>query len=68
MVTLRFSYFERIIKCLVNNTFFQTGNSFENVEIENGDWCDFDEKNGNSVAISEFKSNFIKVKAFKGKK
>lgn len=41
------------------------GNSFENVEIENGDWCDFDEKKGNSVAISEFQSNFIKVKGKK---
>lgn len=45
--------------------FSALGNTFENVEIENGDWCDFDEKNGNSVAISEFKSNFIKVKGKK---
>ncbi|XP_070493364.1 UPF0587 protein GA18326 isoform X2 [Chironomus tepperi] len=41
------------------------GNTFVNVEIENGDWCDFDEKNGNSVAISEFKSNFVKIKGKK---
>ncbi|KAL7029946.1 hypothetical protein ACKWTF_006438 [Chironomus riparius] len=41
------------------------GTTFENAEIENGDWCDFDEKNGKSVAISEFKSNFVKVKGTK---
>lgn len=41
------------------------GNIFENAEIDNGDWCDFDEKNGNSVAVSEFKSNFAKVKGKK---
>ncbi|KAG5680687.1 hypothetical protein PVAND_010180 [Polypedilum vanderplanki] len=39
------------------------GNTFENVEIdETGDWADFDEKNNNSVAISEFKSQFVKIK------
>ena len=39
------------------------GNSFDEVEIdESGDWADFDEKNNNSVAISEFKSQFVIIK------
>lgn len=39
------------------------GNTFENAEIdESGDWADFDEKRNNSVAISEFKSQFVKIK------
>lgn len=40
----------------------EDGPVFEDVEIENGDWVDFDEKNGNSVSIAEFKSQFIKIK------
>lgn len=39
------------------------GNTFDNADIdENGDWNDYDDKKGNSVAISEFKSQFVKVK------
>lgn len=38
------------------------GQTFEDVEIDSGDWTEYDDKNKNSVAISEFKSQFIKVK------
>lgn len=45
-----------IVKCIEN------GQTFEEVEIEDGDWTEYDDKNKNSVSISEFKSQFIKVK------
>lgn len=38
------------------------GQTFEDVEIESGDWTEYDDKNKNSVAISEFKSQFVKAK------
>lgn len=38
------------------------GRTFEEVEIEDGDWTEYDDKNKNSVSISEFKSQFIKIK------
>lgn len=40
----------------------EEGELFEDVAIEDGDWSDFDEKNGNAVSISEFQSQFIKIK------
>lgn len=44
------------VKCIDN------GRTFENVEIEDGDWTEYDDKNKNSVSISEFKSQFVKAK------
>ena len=38
------------------------GQTFEDVEIEGGDWTEYDDKNKNSVSIAEFKSQFVKVK------
>lgn len=38
------------------------GQTFEDVEIESGDWTEYDDKNKNSVSIAEFKSQFVKVK------
>lgn len=40
----------------------ENGQTFEEVEIEDGDWSEYDSKNNCSVAISEFKSQFVKVK------
>lgn len=40
----------------------ENGRSFDDVEIEDGDWTEYDDKNNNSVSISEFKSQFVKVK------
>lgn len=45
-----------IVKCAEN------GRTFEDVEIEDGDWTEYDDKNKNSVSISEFKSQFVKAK------
>lgn len=38
------------------------GITFEDVEIEDGDWSDFDEKLSCSVSISEFQLQFVKLK------
>lgn len=40
----------------------ENGQKFEEVEIEDGDWTEYDDKNKNSVSISEFKSQFVKIK------
>jgi hypothetical protein len=40
----------------------ENGSTFDDVEIESGDWSDYCEKNKNSVSISEFRSQFVKVK------
>jgi Eukaryotic protein of unknown function (DUF866) len=40
----------------------ENGQTFEDVEFEDGDWTEYDDKNKQSVGISEFKSNFVKVK------
>lgn len=40
----------------------ENGRTFEDVEIEDGDWTEYDDKNKNSVSISEFKSQFVKAK------
>lgn len=38
------------------------GQSFDNIDLSEDDWVDYDEKNGNSVGIYEFASKFIKLK------
>lgn len=38
------------------------GATFEEIDLSEDDWADYDEKKGNSVGISEFKSQFIKLK------
>lgn len=38
------------------------GTRFDDIEIDGGDWADYDDKNKNSVSISEFKSRFVKLK------
>ncbi|XP_073845660.1 UPF0587 protein GA18326 [Musca autumnalis] len=40
----------------------ENGQTFENVDLSEDDWVDYDEKNGNSVGIYEFASKFIKLK------
>lgn len=44
-----------IVKCV-------DGPTFEDVEFEDGDWTEYDDRNKNIVSISEFKSQFVKVK------
>ncbi|XP_037825664.1 UPF0587 protein CG4646 [Lucilia sericata] len=38
------------------------GQTFEEVDLSEDDWVDFDEKNNNSVGVYEFASKFIKLK------
>lgn len=38
------------------------GPTFENVDLSEDDWVEYDEKNNNSIGIYEFESNFIKLK------
>jgi ribosomal protein S27E len=38
------------------------GQTFDEVEFEDGDWTEYCSKNNNSVSISEFQSQFVKVK------
>lgn len=38
------------------------GGTFNDVDLSEDDWADYDEKSGNSVGISEFKSQFVKLK------
>ncbi|XP_013117365.1 UPF0587 protein CG4646 [Stomoxys calcitrans] len=40
----------------------ENGQTFENVDLSEDDWVDYDEKNSNSVGIYEFASKFIKLK------
>lgn len=40
----------------------ENGQTFENVDLSEDDWVDFDEKNNCSVGIYEFASKFIKLK------
>jgi hypothetical protein len=41
----------------------EDGCTFECAEFDDtGYWADFDEKNGQSCSVAEFKSNFIKIK------
>lgn len=38
------------------------GPTFENVDLSEDDWVEYDEKNNNSIGIYEFESNFVKLK------
>lgn len=40
----------------------ENGEKFENVDLSEDDWSEYDEKNNNVVGIAEFKSEFIKLK------
>ena len=40
----------------------ENGQTFDDVEVEDGDWTEYDDKNKQSVGISEFKSQFVKCK------
>lgn len=40
----------------------ENGQKFEDVDLSEGDWVDYDEKNAESVRIHEFESKFIKLK------
>lgn len=40
----------------------ENGQVFENVDLSEDDWVEYDQKNNNSVGIYEFKSKFIKLK------
>uniref|UniRef100_U5EXQ0 Uncharacterized protein n=1 Tax=Corethrella appendiculata TaxID=1370023 RepID=U5EXQ0_9DIPT len=38
------------------------GAKFEDVDLAEDDWTEYDEKNKNSIGIYEFESNFVKLK------
>lgn len=38
------------------------GQTFDDVDLSEDDWVDFDDKNNNSVGVYEFASQFIKLK------
>lgn len=38
------------------------GQICEDIDLSEDDWADYDEKNSQSIGISEFKSQFIKLK------
>lgn len=38
------------------------GTKFNDVDLSDDDWVEYDEKNGNSIGIYEFKSQFVKLK------
>ncbi|KAH8384651.1 hypothetical protein KR093_003981 [Drosophila rubida] len=40
----------------------ENGQSFEDVDLSDDDWVEYDQKNNNSVGIYEFASKFIKLK------
>uniref|UniRef100_A0A336KZU9 CSON001249 protein n=1 Tax=Culicoides sonorensis TaxID=179676 RepID=A0A336KZU9_CULSO len=40
----------------------ENGQKFEDIDLSEDDWADYDEKNNQSVGITEFKSQFIKLK------
>jgi len=52
------SYFQGgwIVRALNSST------TFEGVDLGEGDWADYDEKSGESVAIYETKHQFVKAK------
>ena len=39
----------------------QTGSTFNDVDLADGEWADYDEKIEESTMISELKSQFIKL-------
>lgn len=40
----------------------ENGATFQDIDLAEDDWADYDEKNKASVGISEFKSQFVKLK------
>lgn len=40
----------------------ENGQSFEDVDLSEDDWVEYDQKNKNSVGVYEFASKFIKLK------
>lgn len=40
----------------------ENGQKFEDVDLSEDDWVEYDQKNAISVGIYEFESNFIKMK------
>jgi hypothetical protein len=40
----------------------ETGTTFEDVDLTEKEWADYDEKSNESTCISEFESQFVKVK------
>ena len=40
----------------------ETGTIFNEIDLSDKEWADFDEKSGESVFISEFESSFVKLK------
>lgn len=40
----------------------ENGQKFEDVDLSEDDWVEYDQKNAVSVGIYEFESNFIKMK------
>lgn len=40
----------------------ENGQSFEDVDLSEDDWVEYDQKNKNSVGVYEFASQFVKLK------
>lgn len=40
----------------------ENGPTFEDVDLSEDDWVEYDQKNKTSIGIYEFESNFIKLK------
>lgn len=40
----------------------ENGQQFEDVDLSEDDWVEYDQKNKVSVGIYEFESNFVKIK------
>lgn len=40
----------------------ENGQSFEDVDLAEDDWVEYDQKNKNSVGVYEFDSQFVKLK------
>lgn len=40
----------------------ENGQKFEDVDLEEGEWVEYDQKNAVSVGVYELESNFIKLK------
>lgn len=40
----------------------ENGQKFDDVDLFEGDWVEYDQKNSISIGIYEFESNFIKMK------
>ena len=40
----------------------ENGPTFEDIDLSEDDWVEYDQKNNNSVGVYEFESDFIKMK------